>query len=164
MTHTMSSTEAAEHLGVPPSTIKNWAVRLPVPSWVDAEGTRRFPADALAVLETVKRMREDERSYATIRRTIEPAGTAPLGAEGEPARPAPPPERVAETMAVVRPLWNALQCEHATAARRIARLEAKIDDLRADRVALEAEVQALRRRLDALEGPIRPWWRRFFGG
>lgn len=159
MSLALSSNEAAERLGVSPSTIKNWAVRLPVPSWVDADGTRRFPDEALAILETVKQMRDAERSYATIRRTIEP--TAPLREPAEPGRPtSASPERVAEVMGVVRPMWNALQCEHATASRRIARLEAKIDELRADRVAMQAELEVLRRDLGR---PSRPWWRRLFG-
>lgn len=159
MTVALSSNEAAERLGVSPSTIKNWAVRLPVPSWVDAEGTRRFPDEALAILETVKLMREDERSYATIRRTIEPTGQ--LRPPAEPGRPTTAsPERVAEVMGVVRPMWNALQCEHATAAKRIARLEAKLDELRADRVAMQAELEALRKLVGR---PARPWWKRLFG-
>lgn len=159
MTVALSSNEAAERLGVSPSTVKNWAVRLPVPSWVDADGTRRFPDEALAILETVKQMRDDERSYATIRRTIVPTGHLPAAAE--PGRPsAASPERVAEVMGVVRPMWNALQCEHATAAKRITRLEAKIDELRADRVAMEAELEALRK---AVGMPTRPWWKRIFG-
>ena len=157
----LSSNEAAERLGVSPSTIKNWAVRLPVPSWVDDEGTRRFPDDALAILETVKLMREDERSYATIRRTIAPGTpTAPLRERVGEGRATPTGPQVAEIMGVVRPMWNALQCEHATASRRIARLEAKIDELRADRVALAAELAALRK---AVGAPRRPWWRRLFG-
>lgn len=159
MTVALSSNEAAERLGVSPSTIKNWAVRLPVPSWLDAEGTRRFSDEALAILETVKQMRDDERSYATIRRTIEPTGH--LREPAEPGRPTKAsPERVAEVMGVVRPMWNALQCEHATAAKRIARLEAKIDELRQDRVAMQAELEALRQ---AVGRPARPWWKRLFG-
>lgn len=158
-TAALSSNEAAERLGVSPSTIKNWAVRLPVPSWVDAEGTRRFPDEALAILETVKEMRDAERSYATIRRTIDPTGPSQRSAPAP--RQTAPADRVAEVMGVVRPMWNALQCEHATASRRIARLEAKLDELRADRVAMAAELEALRKQLGA---PARPWWRRLFGG
>ncbi len=159
MTVALSSNEAAERLGVSPSTIKNWAVRLPVPSWVDSEGTRRFPDEALAILETVKEMRDAERSYTTIRRAIEP--TAPLSQPSQPGRPSTAsPERVAEVMGVVRPMWNALQCEHATTSRRIARLEAKVDELRADRVALTAELEALRKFVGR---PAGPWWRRLFG-
>jgi hypothetical protein len=78
----------------------------------------------------------------------------------DPDRPAPSPERVSETMAVVRPLWNALQTEHATAARRIARLEAKVDELRAERIAMQAELDALHARLAPVQAP---WWRRLFG-
>ena len=115
-----SPTEAAEHLGVSPSTVKNWAVRLPVPSFVDDDGTRRFPAEALAMLALVKRLRDEERSYATIRRVIEPmepitpidlaaigppdAALAASGASASPPpegprRAPPPPEKVAETEA-----------------------------------------------------------------
>ena len=162
----LSSNEAAERLGVSPSTIKNWAVRLPVPSYVDNNGTRRFPEEALAVLETVKRMRDDERSYATIRRIIEPIGPNAAYPTHD-GRPTPPPERVSETMAVVRPLWNALQTEHATAARRIARLECKVDELRCDRIELLAELETLKRRLatvECLEKSALPWWQRVFQG
>ena len=155
----LSSNEAAERLGVSPSTLKNWAVRLPVPSWVDDEGTRRFPDEALEILETVKQMRDAESSYATIRRTIEPTGPLREPAP-EPRRPSPPPEQVATIIGVVRPMWNALQHDHAAATRRITRLEAKLDEMQAERVALAAELEHLR----AHGGrPSRPWWRRLFG-
>ena len=41
-----------------------------MPSQVAADGTRIFPEEALAVLEAVKHLRGEERSYETIRRTI----------------------------------------------------------------------------------------------
>ncbi|MDB5097854.1 MAG: MerR family regulatory protein [Cyanobacteria bacterium RYN_339] len=70
MTTELTSKEVADRIGVSMSTLKNWAVRLPVPSVLGPDGTRRFPEEALAVLEAVKQLRDDERSYATIRRTI----------------------------------------------------------------------------------------------
>jgi hypothetical protein len=54
------------------STLKNWAVRLPVPSSLGADGTRQFPPEALEVLEAVKNLRNEQRSYETIRRAIMP--------------------------------------------------------------------------------------------
>lgn len=185
-TSTLSSTEAAEALGVSPSTVKNWAVRLPVPSWVDRDGTRRFPPEALDVLETVKRMREDERSYATIRRVIEPVlpydsasealRLGPALDEPAPTRPgstrvtAPldpavlieaPGARHGEIMTVVRPLWNALQSEQAGAARRIARLEEAVSRLQDEAEALRGEVLILRDR--ALRPARKSWLRRLLG-
>lgn len=71
----LSSQEVAERIGVSMSTLKNWAVRLPVPSTLGPDGTRRFPEEALAVLEAVKHLRDEERSYETIRRTILPQPT-----------------------------------------------------------------------------------------
>ena len=182
-TSALSSTEAAEHLGVSPSTVKNWAVRLPVPSWVDRDGTRRFPPEALDVLELVKQMREDERSYATIRRVIEPAvpydsarealalpepparaggprATAPLDPEVLDAAPAL--QRSGEVMTVVRPLWNALQSEQAAAARRIARLEEVVARLQDESEGLRAEVGLLRAR--EARPARKSFWRFLLGG
>lgn len=140
---TLTCDQVAQCLGVKPSQIKNWAVRLPVPSWVEADGTRYFPADALGVLETIKTMREEDHSYATIRRFIEPL--VPQAAQ--PLQPAQrvelSNERVTEVMSVVRPLWNALQHEHADAARRLARLEQEVASLRTERAALKAQLAAL---------------------
>jgi len=174
---TYSSSEAAEQIGVSPSTIKNWVVRLPVPFSTDGEGTKRFAPEALQLLETVKRLREDERSYATIRRVIgpeptaaaeAPRATAPLNPASGTA-PVPPPEgrapavKVAEAVSLVRPMWNAIQSEQATAARRITRLEAKVDELLKERVALIAELDAVQQRLNVLEeGRYVAWWRRLF--
>lgn len=144
----LSSLQAAEHVGVSPSTIKNWAVRLPVPSFMDPDGTRRFPPEALAVLETVKQLRGDERSYATIRRIIEPTSGGPV-----------PPTGPIDVMAVVRPLWNSLQNELSTSARRISRLEARVDLLASEKLALEAERDAIEVRLSRLEAgkPFKRW-------
>jgi DNA-binding transcriptional MerR regulator len=187
---TLSSNEAAEAVGVSPSTVKNWAVRLPVPSWVDRDGTRRFPPEAIDVLAVVKRMREDERSYATIRRVIEPAipfdsaalvlalpetpapeaparlGTVRATGPLDPAALEVPPGPTgrlasADVMTVVRPLWNALQSEQAAAARRIARLEDAVARLQDEAEALRGEVVLLRQR--ANRPPRRSWLRRLFG-
>lgn len=141
---TLTCDQVAQCLGVKPSQIKNWAVRLPVPSWVEADGTRFFPADALGVLETIKQMREEEHSYATIRRFIEPLLPSPRsGVEAQRASVAMSDERVTEVMSVVRPLWNALQVEHAEAARRLARLEQEVIMLRAERAAMQSQLAAL---------------------
>ena len=141
---TLTCDQVAQCLGIKPSQIKNWAVRLPVPSWVEADGTRFFPADALGVLETIKQMREEEHSYATIRRFIEPLlpAEAPQAVAAG-ARVAMSDERVTEVMSVVRPLWNALQLEHAEAARRLARLEQEVTMLRAERAAMQSQLAAL---------------------
>jgi DNA-binding transcriptional MerR regulator len=140
---TLSCDQVAQCLGVKPSQIKNWAVRLPVPSWVEADGTRYFHADALGILETIKTMREEEASYASIRRFIEPL----VPQHPQPLAQAPrvelSNERVTEVMSVVRPLWNALQHEHAEAARRLARLEQEVSSLRTERAALQAQLAAL---------------------
>jgi DNA-binding transcriptional MerR regulator len=139
----LSCDQVAQCLGVKPSQIKNWAVRLPVPSWVEPDGTRYFNADALGILETIKTMREEEASYASIRRFIEPL----VPQHPQPLAQAPrvelSNERVTEVMSVVRPLWNALQHEHAEAARRLARLEQEVSSLRTERAALQAQLAAL---------------------
>jgi DNA-binding transcriptional MerR regulator len=139
----LSCDQVAQCLGVKPSQIKNWAVRLPVPSWVEPDGTRYFSADALGILETIKTMREEEASYASIRRFIEPL----VPQHPQPLAQAPrvelSNERVTEVMSVVRPLWNALQHEHAEAARRLARLEQEVSSLRTERAALQAQLAAL---------------------
>lgn len=161
---TLTCDQVAQCLGIKSSQIKNWAVRLPVPSWVEADGTRFFPADALGVLETIKQMREEEHSYATIRRFIEPLlpapSTQPLPAQ---TRVVMSDERVTEVMSVVRPLWNSLQVEHAEAARRLARLEQEVTMLRAERAAMQAQLAALAPYRSAAGG-ARGFFSRLFQG
>ncbi len=98
----LTSQEVAERIGVSMSTLKNWAVRLPVPSTLGPDGSRVFPPEALAVLEAVKHLREEERSYATIRRTINPAeGEPPATAPGDGSGVANASPAVAEVVAPV---------------------------------------------------------------
>lgn len=102
MSSELTSKEVADRIGVSMSTLKNWAVRLPVPSVLGPDGTRRFPEEALAVLEAVKQLREDERSYATIRRAITVAEVEELAEAQDVVEVTPEPiqEPVAEVPAL----------------------------------------------------------------
>jgi DNA-binding transcriptional MerR regulator len=160
---TLTCDQMAQCLGVKPSQIKNWAVRLPVPSWVEADGTRYFPADALGIMETIKTMRDEEASYASIRRFIEPLVPQHPQTVSQAQRVELSNERVTEVMSVVRPLWNALQHEHAEAARRLARLEQEVSSLRTERASLQAQLAALSPARSAAVG-VRGLVSRWLGG
>ena len=66
-----TTSEAANHLGVPKSTLHTWLQQLPIPHDTDSRGRKSFDADALAVLEAVKNLRGEDCGYQTIRRKLE---------------------------------------------------------------------------------------------
>jgi DNA-binding transcriptional MerR regulator len=108
MSSELTSKEVADRIGVSMSTLKNWAVRLPVPSVLGPDGTRRFPEEALAVLEAVKQLRDEERSYATIRRAILPVedladDVAPDVVEEAAPAPLPEPPALEVTVTLAPP-------------------------------------------------------------
>lgn len=65
---------AAEVLGIPRGTLATWLTQLAIPHNTDSRGRRRLTADAMALLETVKSLRDSDCGYQTIRRKI---GTLP---------------------------------------------------------------------------------------
>lgn len=67
----LTPTEAAERLGVPPTTLVTWLHELPIPQSRDSGGLARLDEEALAVLEAVRGMRAYDLGFQTIRRHLE---------------------------------------------------------------------------------------------
>lgn len=138
---TLDLQSAAAMVGVSPSTLRNWSSRLPLPTTDGPEGDRRYPPEALEVLEAVKHLRADDRSYDTIRRVIAPApesvrqgtgpmGTGPLGSGEEALR------------------------------RRVAELEDALRVLGQDRDRLaRALAQQMMAENEERHAPKRSWWK-----
>lgn len=187
MSDRLSTAEVSDALGIPQPTIKHWLGQLPIPAEKDGAGRWRFSDDALEVLKTVKALRDEDRTFNTIRRVIgEPATSASQSAMSderqadEPQlspdeRPSAVDERaLAETVsATVMPRMlealaaqNEIAEKYARAAHQIGTLEATIKAIEADRDRVTAERDhALRERDDARallaapKEPVRPWWK-----
>lgn len=172
----LSTKEVAERIGVSPSTVKNWAARLPIPHHKDSQGNLRYPADeALPILETIKGLREEQRGYETIRRVIvlEPGpsqadDTPETGPSQASARPeASPLETAAIVEAVTASVVQAIQGQteqgekYARATYRVGELEATVKALEAERERLAGELADARQQIALLAAPkpARPWWR-----
>lgn len=153
MSDRLSTAEASEATGIPQPTIKHWLGQgLPIPAEKDSAGRWRFGADALAVLRAVKQLREQDRTFDTIRRRIDPElsdSSSSLGGESSTdERPLTIDERelntdertLAESLAaaVVPQLVQALEAQNAQ-AEKYARATYEIGELRATLKATEAE-------------------------
>jgi len=166
----LTTREAAERLGVPPSTLKTWLSSLPIEAPTDSHGRRRLDPDALAVLEQVKAMREDGQGYQTIRRVIRADGPGlaadgpgldggPTGDNRGPAsfgQEAMMAAMLEQVSAVIR-AETGLSEKFAAAARQVGRLEAENSMLR-------EQIAAAQEKIHLLEAPpARPWWKRLTG-
>lgn len=88
MTKHLSTEEAAEALGVQINTLKSWLGLFPVKPGLDQSGRLRFGTQDMAVLGSIKQMRDQGRSYDTIRDAIAPPAPEP---EPEPEPELEPP-------------------------------------------------------------------------
>lgn len=182
MTERLTTAAAAEAIGVPITTLKGWLSQVPVPTERDTAGRRRFPPEALEVLEVVKELRDAGRTFETIRRRVpsvdhpapderetKESETGPMNAERQAndRRAADVRELaglVAAAVADVVKAENELAEKYARATYEIGELRATTRGLEAerDRLAGElAEVKADRdqaRALLAAPAP-RPWWK-----
>lgn len=173
-----TTTEAANKLGVPKSTLHTWLNQLPIPHATDSRGRKFFDADALAVLEAVKGLRDEDHGYQTIRRKLggvdeptrdgaghEPdAGqserdaheTAPHGLHSEHLADALVP-RLVEALTA----QNDLGERYAKATYQIGKLEADAAHLRERAERAELELSEARQQLALLTAPkpARPWWK-----
>lgn len=153
MSDRLSTAEASEATGIPQPTIKHWLGQgLPIPAEKDSAGRWRFGPDALTVLRAVKELREQDRTFDTIRRRIDPElsdSSSSLGGASSPdERPLTVDERqpnadertLAESLAaaVVPQLVQALEAQNAQ-AEKYARATYEIGELRATLKATEAE-------------------------
>lgn len=184
---TMTTSEAADALGMPVGTLKTWLERLPIPVDLDSRGRRRLTPSALEAIGIVKSLRESDAGYETIRRRLEPIHeSAPADAEPDqpsaadqpgviPAEREPIPGSALPDVRELAGLLAAAVADVVKAeneqAEKYARATYEIGELRAttrgleaerDRLAGElAEVKAERdqaRALLAAPEP-RPWWK-----
>lgn len=156
----LSTTEAAELVGASPNTVKSWMRDLGIkPPRVD--GKHRWDAKSLAVLEMVKTLRGEGRSYESIRVLLprELQEDAPELEHQEPAAPSPvvDVEHLARVVsaAAAAAATNAVAAQtelaekYAVATHHIGRLEATVEHL-------ERELAASRSM--AIVPVRRAWW------
>lgn len=173
-----TTTEAANKLGVPKSTLHTWLNQLPIPHETDSRGRKLFDAEALAVLEAVKSLRDEDHGYQTIRRKIggvrEPVrdgtGHEPDAGQGErDAHETAPHGLHSDHLAdaLVPRLVEALTAQndlgerYAKATYQIGKLEADVGHQRERAERAERELAEARQQLAQLTAPTpaRPWWK-----
>lgn len=159
----LTTSEAAERLGVPKTTLSTWLGQLPIPYETDSRGRRRLDDEALALLETVKTLRGDDCGYQTIRRRIGPL-TEPdqVEAECNPAATETQPEQAPalDTDAFMAQVVAAVSAQ-TELAERYARVAHQVGRLEADNDHLRAQLAELKDKVAQLEAPTpaRPWWK-----
>ena len=163
MGEVMTAAKVAEALGVHVNTIKNWLGQLPIPVEKDSAGRWRFDERAFEVLQTIKGLRDEDRTFDTIRRRIdsgELSGPQDTASEAT----APPNPSMAETLAaaITPQLVEALSAQTAL-AEKYAHAAHQIGKLEAENEYLRGQVAELRDKVAMLEAPKtepqRPWWR-----
>lgn len=168
----LTTSEVAERLDVPQTTIRTWVSQLPIPAKQDSRGRHRFDEDAIAVLEAIKKLRTEDAGYNTIRRVIEPATSSNgeatnIEQEGSVEQRATTDgvgskalvaEVVAEVVAVIRG-ENEQAEKYARATHRIGELEERVRALEAERERLGGELAEAKDKILLLEAPkARGWW------
>lgn len=131
----LSTSEAAAAVGASPNTVKSWMRDLGLTPPRDEAGRHRWDARALAALVAVKDLRDQGRSYESIRAVIQPVP--------EPVRPAVPmdEDRLAWAIAeAVGQVVAGLMRAEADLAEKYARATAEVGELRATVRALEREL------------------------
>ena len=171
MSERLSTAEASKALGVPAPTIKHWLGQLPIPAEKDGAGRWRYSEEALKVLETVKELRGQNRTFETIRRRIDIDPSSPASAHSttdELALSANEPELSSELSA--DDLHQALDMLSAEIAKNQA-LQVQVSELNATCAMFQERSEQLRAVVDSLQGEIkllkaaperdRPWWKRW---
>lgn len=161
----LTTSEAAERLGIPKTTLSTWLGQLPIPHDTDSRGRRRLDDEALALLETVKTLRGDDCGYQTIRRRIGPL-TEPdqVEAESNPTTNETQPEQAPtlDTDAFMAQVVAAVSAQ-TDLAERYARVAHQVGRLEADNDHLRAQLAELKDKVAQLEAPsptpARPWWK-----
>jgi DNA-binding transcriptional MerR regulator len=139
----LSTQEAAAHVGASPNTVKSWVRDLGLAPARDEAGRHRWDDRAIAALQAVKDLRDEGRSYDTIRRLITPVDG--LGGRADEDRLA---WAIAEAVGhVVAGLVRA----ESDLAEKYARVNYELGELRATVRALERE------RLGSSLAPTTPW-------
>lgn len=153
----ITTSQAAQHLDVPLSTLKAWLERLDMPLPVDSRGRRLLDERALAVLETVRTLRERDLGYETIRRKLADQGVA-VGTRVASVAMAPASEPVDLAGTLRDALRDAMAEQnyvaeaYAEAKREIGRLETRVEVLTDQLAAKDAEIRRLARELAQSRG------------
>ena len=162
--------EAASQLGVSASTLRNWGEKLGVAGTRTSNGKRVYSNDELAVLETVKNLREQEAGWQTIRRHIgEPtAGHCdelkthcdPTVADGTGGCDPTMPPQPFDTGAIIAAVVEAVTAQ-TDQSERYARATFEIGKLTSDNEHLRVQLDELKAKVALLEAskPARPWWK-----
>lgn len=179
MSERLSTAEAAQALGVHVNTVKHWIGQVQIPAEKDNAGRWRFSPEALEVLQAIKELRGQDRSFETIRRRIDkrPLGDRQAGEQpelsdrlaGDKQPPSLDPHALAETLttAITPQIVDALASQtslaekYAKAAHQIGRLEAEVEYLKTRLGEAREENGQLADKVRLLEAPKsqRPWWR-----
>jgi DNA-binding transcriptional MerR regulator len=129
----LSTSEAAAAVGASPNTVKSWMRDLDLTPPRDEAGRHRWDARALAALVAVKDLRDQGRSYESIR--------AVIGRPNEAPRPAPDEDRLAMAIAeAVGQVVAGLLRAESDLAEKYARATYELGELRATVRALEREL------------------------
>ncbi len=167
----LTTTEAANAIGVPRSTLKNWLRDLPLGAQRDAQGDWRITRDVLEALQRVQQLRtEDGRSLASIRVLLAPEPADDNSPEPPPSQgpakaepvsdtgPTAAEERMIAAVTVAVERQATIAMELAKLAHTNGRLEAEVTHLRAQLDQANAKI-ALLEAPKQEEQPKRPWWR-----
>lgn len=170
----MNISVAASKIGVSPDTLRKWDERIPnlrIPR--DAAGRRRFDDQAVQLLQVVKRLQDQGRSYETIRALLEPPSAdvmtaVPLEVRADPRRrwltaALESAREAAETHAAQVEL---LARENATLTAEIQALRSRVAELSQSGADLEAQVASAEERIERGElmaamrkEALKPWWK-----
>lgn len=134
----LSTQEAAATVGASPNTVKSWVRDLGLTPPRDEAGRHRWDANALEALQAVKSLRDEGRSYETIRRLITPG---PRRAEASrPPAAGLDEERLSWAIAeAVGQVVAGLLRAESDLAEKYARVNYELGELRATVRALENE-------------------------
>lgn len=179
MSDRLSTAEVAKATGIPEPTIKHWLGKLPIPAEKDSAGRWRFDEEALEVLKAVKDLRDQDRTFETIRRRI---GEPELSAESSGLSDRLSPDNLqpttderassvdermlAESLAgVIAPqlidalaAQNELAEKYARATYTIGQLEERVSNLTVQLAETKQRLLLLDAPREEVRAP-RPWWK-----
>lgn len=149
----LTTTEAAERIGIPVSTLKTWLERLDVELPTDRRGRRLLDEKAIGVIETIKALRDEDHGYHTIRRIIGPADLvggrdASADPKREEAQTNQGEATTVDTAAIVEAVTQAIGAQ-TDLAERFGRVAYELGEARATIKALEMERDRLNEELVA---------------
>lgn len=152
----VTTSQAADRLDVPLSTLKAWLERLELPLPVDSRGRRLLDDEALEVLRTVRALRERDLGYDTIRRKLVqdgvPVGAPPATAAGPSLDGAALADQVKAAVHQALGEQTFLAQAYAEATREIGRLEERVAALQGTLAAKDVELRMLARELATSRG------------